>query len=220
MKKNHSFELSILALSVLLAFIIYSYNIIFPSCSSDITPYVTTGVSAETLSASTGTKLPLMVSLINEGSKPVSNGSLVLVVFHEETGALIYSGEVKTGISLNSNEMATTSVFWEIPASLYASVYRIQGLLVVDGYALKGKRVLTNTPFGNTAKLYISGDENGSIPTPNSDLPHYADYTVHSCNTYNMLPAWAMAIGGLGTLMLLLLVRRKKNHIDNIDNLS
>lgn len=229
MKRNHTFDLSILALAVILALIIYSYSGIFSTCVPKITPYVTTSISAETLSASTGTKLPLQVSLINEGSQQISGGSIVIGVFHEDTDTLIYSGVAKSDISLNSNETATTSVFWDIPSSIYGSVYRIKGFFVVDGYALKGRRVLTDTPFGNTAKIYVSGEENGSIPTPSNGLPQNADYSSDSACTdsYELLPAWAMAIGGIGTLMLILLIRRKKNHTDisgnslgNSNNLS
>jgi hypothetical protein len=213
MKRNHTFDLSILALAVFLAFSVHFYPYISKSCPAfSDAPYVTASVTSDTLTAAAGTRLPLTLSILNEGVAPISGGTVYLTVTHNRTGALVYNDVVKANVSMAGRSVSTSSVFWNIPSRLYGSVYTIQPLFVLDGYALKGTVTSTSTPFGNVARISVSGEKDGTFPSPYNSLPEYAQYSDSgACAGLGLIPSWAMAIGGLGVLMLVIAALRKKS---------
>lgn len=202
-----------LGLSVITALIVACFPMISLSCSMGTSPVprVSVAVSTDTLTAAAGTKIPLHIYMVNEGAASVSGGSLELALFADKPYKLVNRFSVDVPKVLVAGSVSTTSVLWNIPTALPRGVYSIKGAYVLDGMALTGNRVSRASPFGNAARVFISSEAQGTVAALSmSNLAPLAPWSS-DCSGAKGLYDWAMAIGGLGVAMILLIRLSRKN---------
>jgi len=172
MKRNFSLDLSILALSALTALIIPSSVALGgSSCIASTPKFVTSSIKADTLSAVSGTEIPLRISIENDGDQSFENGSVIIVVareskvgdFSNDNQFIVTRSVVKTGVNLAANSTSKFSFAWNIPTSLPSGVYRADSIFAQGGETFDDVKVDEKSPFGNSAKIFVSGEDKGAV---------------------------------------------------------
>jgi len=172
MKRNFSLDLSVLALSALTALIIPSSVVIgSSSCTASTPKSVTSSISADTLSAASGTEIPLRISIENSGTESLKDGSVIILVsrepkandFSKDSQFVVTRSVVKTGVNLEANSTSKFAFAWNIPASLPGGVYRADAVFAQGGETFDDATVNEKNPFGNSAKILVSGEDKGAI---------------------------------------------------------
>ena len=176
--KKLSLDFSTLALAVLIAFIVSIVFVLNGGCSrvsvgDEINPAtsIVASVTADTLSAVSGTELPLRITLTNNSDAVVNDGAIIIAIIREPSEGdfsrdkqfILTRAVVKTGISIPTRSNIKLAFAWKIPTTLPSGVYRAEAAFLENGQLIDNSQVLTNNPFGNTAKIFISGEAKGAV---------------------------------------------------------
>jgi hypothetical protein len=197
MNKNHTFDLSILALSVITAIVLLVTPVIVGYCGSSlVNADVSTSVSTQTLSAVSGTNLPLTIAIKNEGASMLKGGEAVITISRESKSGDFSRGNefvvtrsvVKSGINLDASASEESSFAWKIPAMLPSGVYRADATLVHRSKIFSDAS--SGTPFAGSAKILISGEASTTVffvaGTEENDEPSIT--LVNATNKFLKLP--------------------------------
>lgn len=192
MKKNISFDLSILALSVMTALILPFSSVIAGYCTPPLTSGVSAQVRADTLSAVSGADLPLHITIRNDSDSEFRGGEAIVTISRESKPGDFSRGNefvvaravVKSGLDIGPREVVESSFAWKVPATLPTGVYKIDSSFVHKDVLSEGKSA------GMSAKVLISGETSGAVffiaGTNENDEPSIT--LVNTTNAFLKLP--------------------------------
>lgn len=222
MNKNLSVRFSVAAFVALALVAVPAYLLFNKECEEVVRgdavareSFVTAMVSVDTLTAVSGIEKPLYIEVANDGDEPYEGGAIIVSIYKERSGsgdaALAARYVAKRDVDLAPQSSAEHTYMWSIPSSLPSGAYRVEAAYSYDGAELEDYTVRTRDPFGNDAKLVISGDVSSlSFEEPIVYERESGYEAPADCADRELVFALAAAIGGLGVAMLIIARRRDK----------
>lgn len=175
MKKNLTFNLSILSLLIASILAVPSVKILTKSSCAKSGPdklpvsmnvtlpvpgSVTASIATDRLSTVSGTKQQLNISITNNGEALLKDGSVVVSIFRQtkDTEVLIMRSIVEKNVVLKSKASESYVFNWSIPATLPTGLYQIDATFFQGGNPVRNGTPITNNPFGNSTRIFVKGD--------------------------------------------------------------
>lgn len=172
---------------------------------------VVAAVSIDTLSAVSGIDKVLNIELVNQGGRSFEDGVVLITVFREQRDSSSAVTSVpsaryvaKNGIDLAPQSTQNLTYIWSIPSTLPTAVYRIDAQFFHNAVLYEDSAVRTSDPFGNSAKMYISGDADASAiftPIGFGDLGLAVTNGSNPCPYTGNMYIWVTLTGVMGLIM-------------------
>lgn len=173
MRRKFSLILSSFIVLLLTLLTTSSTSVFAAYCANPQSGTVTASIKSDTLSTVSGTELPLRILLTNTGDKAFNDGSVIITIsreskvgdFSKDNNFLLTRAVVKTGVNLPPHSDVKLSFAWKIPANAPSGLYVADAGFSQNGQVFDNtpNPITNNSPFGNRAKIFVSGEATGAI---------------------------------------------------------